>query len=280
MPVTGRNQSRSHHGRSRVSPKRNGDPIGKRCRRPSSAVGEPIGRSPLFRLLPDQPEESRSGRANQGARCLCHTAPGRFQAAARGGERARAAIGFPGGALRLARGDEAARKRNPALRDGPISKPGAAGSARSRWGTAAHLYDLTGRAGSWQSGEVPETWKKANVTPIFRKGKKKDVGNYSPVSVTSIPEKVMEKEIMETISRHMKNKKVVGCSQHGFIKGKSGLTNLTAFHSEMTGLMNERRVVDIFCLDFSKVFDTVSRNIPIDKLTKYRLDKWTVRWIK
>lgn len=26
--------------------------------------------------------------------------------------------------------------------------------------------------GSWQSGEVTEDWKKANVTLIFRKGKK------------------------------------------------------------------------------------------------------------
>ena len=130
---------------------------------------------------------------------------------------------------------------------------------------------------SWRSGWVPEAWKKANVTPIF---KKEDLGNYCPVSLTSIPEKAMEQEIMETISRHMKNKEVVECSRHGFTKGKSGLTNLTAFHSKMTGLLNERKAVDVVCLDFSKAFDTVSHNIPIDKLTKYGLHKWTVRRIK
>jgi len=31
---------------------------------------------------------------------------------------------------------------------------------------------------SWRTGEVPEDWRKANVTPIFKKGKKEDPGNY------------------------------------------------------------------------------------------------------
>ena len=40
---------------------------------------------------------------------------------------------------------------------------------------------------SWRTGEVPGHWRKANVTPIFKKGKKEDPGNYRPVSLTSIP---------------------------------------------------------------------------------------------
>lgn len=45
---------------------------------------------------------------------------------------------------------------------------------------------------SQRSEEVPEGWKKANVTPLFKKDKKKDSGNYCPVSLTSVPGKVME----------------------------------------------------------------------------------------
>jgi len=40
---------------------------------------------------------------------------------------------------------------------------------------------------SWRTGEVPEDWRKANATPIFNKGKKEDLGNYRPVSLTSVP---------------------------------------------------------------------------------------------
>jgi len=42
---------------------------------------------------------------------------------------------------------------------------------------------------SWRTGEVPEDWRKANVTAIFKKSKKEDPGNYRPVSLTSIPGK-------------------------------------------------------------------------------------------
>jgi len=45
---------------------------------------------------------------------------------------------------------------------------------------------------SWRTGEVPEDWRKANVTAIFKKGRKEDPGNYRPVSLTSVPGKMME----------------------------------------------------------------------------------------
>lgn len=41
----------------------------------------------------------------------------------------------------------------------------------------------------WQLGEVPNDWRKANATSVFKKG---DPGNYRPVGLTLIPGKVME----------------------------------------------------------------------------------------
>ncbi|TRZ08455.1 hypothetical protein HGM15179_018648 [Zosterops borbonicus] len=43
---------------------------------------------------------------------------------------------------------------------------------------------------SWLTGEVPDDWKLANVTPIHKKGRKENPGNYRPVSLTSVPGKV------------------------------------------------------------------------------------------
>ncbi|KFQ88182.1 hypothetical protein N337_06397, partial [Phoenicopterus ruber ruber] len=60
---------------------------------------------------------------------------------------------------------------------------------------------------SWRMGEVPEDWRKAHVTPVFKNGKKEDRGNHRPVSLTSIPGKVMEQVILEVISKHVEEKK-------------------------------------------------------------------------
>jgi len=133
---------------------------------------------------------------------------------------------------------------------------------------------------SWWIEEVPEDWRKASVTLVFKKGKKEDPGNYRPVSLTSIPGKVMEQFILEVIIKQLEEKKVIKSSQHGFTKGKSCLTNLIAFYDGMTGWVDEGRAVDVVYLDFSKAFDTVSHNMLIGKLSKCELEEWSVRWIE
>ncbi|KAJ7400850.1 hypothetical protein WISP_00193 [Willisornis vidua] len=103
---------------------------------------------------------------------------------------------------------------------------------------------------SWESGEIPADWKLENAILIFKKGKKKDPGNYRPVSLTTEPGKVMEKIILGSIEKHVKPNAVIGHSQGVFMKGKSCLTNLISFydkvthvvqitHSSWLGFMNE-----------------------------------------
>ncbi|PKU41251.1 rna-directed dna polymerase from mobile element jockey-like [Limosa lapponica baueri] len=87
---------------------------------------------------------------------------------------------------------------------------------------------------SWQMGEVPVDWHLANVMLIHKKSQKDDPGNYRPVSLTSVPGKGMEQIILSVIMQPMKDKQTTRPSQHGFMRGRSCLTNLISFYDKVT----------------------------------------------
>jgi hypothetical protein len=113
---------------------------------------------------------------------------------------------------------------------------------------------------------VPKDWKSALVTPIFKKGAKADPGNYRPVSLTSVPCKIMEGVIKEELMKHLITNRLISDSQHGFIAGRSCTTNLLTFQEEITKLTDEGIPVNVFYLDFAKAFDKVPHGRLLVKL--------------
>ena len=79
------------------------------------------------------------------------------------------------------------------------------------------------------TGEVPEDWRLASVTLIYKKGCKEDPGTYRPVSLSSVPGKVMEQIVLREIMRYVQDNWGIRPSQHGFMKCRSCLTNLISF---------------------------------------------------
>jgi len=126
---------------------------------------------------------------------------------------------------------------------------------------------------SWLTGDVPGDWS-------IQEGLKEDPGNCRPVSLTSVPSKVMEQFILSAIIRHVNDNQGFRPSQHGFVKGGSCLTNLISFCGHVTRLVDEGKSVDVVYPDFSKPFDTVPHITLLQKLAAHGLDGCTLFWVK
>ncbi|XP_038071919.1 uncharacterized protein LOC119740627 [Patiria miniata] len=73
---------------------------------------------------------------------------------------------------------------------------------------------------------IPEDWRRAKVVPISKKGSKSQAGNYRPISLTSVPCKVMESLVRDSILSHISRYELLSKDQHGFTSGRSCMTNL------------------------------------------------------
>ncbi|KAJ7423636.1 hypothetical protein WISP_33082 [Willisornis vidua] len=106
--------------------------------------------------------------------------------------------------------------------------------------------------------------EKAKIVPIFQRGRKDDP--VRPFSLHSVPGKIMERTLPESMVRYMEDREVIQDSQHGFTKGESCLTNPLAFYDGVTTSVDKGRATDVIYLNLCKVFDRVLHNTLLSKL--------------
>jgi len=137
---------------------------------------------------------------------------------------------------------------------------------------------------SIETGEMPRDWKDAIITPLFKKGSRSDTSNYRPVSLTCIICKILEKIIKSNIVEHLIKNEIINDSQHGFMKGRSCLSNLLDFFEEVYENLDKNNSVDIIYLDFAKAFDKVPHRRLAKKLQACgiggRLLQWITNWLR
>ena len=83
----------------------------------------------------------------------------------------------------------------------------------------AHIFNL-----SFQSGEIPQDWRDATITPIHKKGPKTSPTNYRPISLLSITSKVQERIVHDRLYKHISPH--LPSQQSGFRKMTTPNSNL------------------------------------------------------
>ena len=116
---------------------------------------------------------------------------------------------------------------------------------------------------SLTEGKLPQEWKNAKITPIFKKGSRSKPGNYRPVSLTSQVCKVLERIIKRAINAHLSSNHLLSKQQHGFIQKRSCLSNLLVTLEDWTSEVDQGNPVDCVYLDIRR------------HLTVYRTKGWS-----
>ena len=99
---------------------------------------------------------------------------------------------------------------------------------------------------SLEENYVPEDWKLANVSPIYKnKGPKNLAENYRPISLTSIVCRMMEKIVKHQIMEHLIREDLLSKRQHGFIIKRSTVTQLLCYLDACTESIANGDVVDV-----------------------------------
>ena len=133
---------------------------------------------------------------------------------------------------------------------------------------------------SLDEGSVPDDWRNANISPIYKKGGKALTANYRPVSLTSQISKLCESLVRDVLVEHLEKNNLIHDSQHGFRRGRSCLSNLLEFLDKVTAVVDEGNSVDVIYLDFAKAFDKVPHQRLLYKLQTHGIDGMLLRWIE
>ena len=113
-------------------------------------------------------------------------------------------------------------------------------------------------------------WKKAHLCRVFKKDDPTDRNNYKPTSLLSVPSKILESCMSDTVLKHVTECELLTERQWAYRKGHS--THLT--ESWRQAVNNNCVVVTAF-VDFRKAFDCVSHKLKI----KFRIEDNLLSWL-
>ncbi len=137
---------------------------------------------------------------------------------------------------------------------------------------------------SLKEGEVPDLWRRANVTALFKKDSKLQPSYFRPVSLTSVPCKALESLVREAIMDHCERAGVISKKQLGFVFKRACVTNLLESLDIMTQAIYDGFAVDVIYTDFAKAFDTAPYRRLLQKLRAYGIEEelyvWIEAWLK
>ena len=128
--------------------------------------------------------------------------------------------------------------------------------------------------------EMPQSLKISVVSPIPKVDNPQLPEDYRPINNLPVLEKLVESIVIDQMNDFLETNKIITNAQHGFRAGHSTETALITLTDNIVQSFESKKVVLTVFLDFKRAFETIDRNILLNKLEKYNFSKETIEWFK
>ncbi len=125
----------------------------------------------------------------------------------------------------------------------------------------------------------PTSWKKAHVTPIFKKNDKSVVDNYRPISLLSCVSKLFERAVFKYLFNFLRDTNAISIKQSGFVPGDSTVYQLAHLYHIFSEALDKQKDIRVVFCDISKAFDRVWHTGLLAKLSRVGITGQLLDWL-
>ena len=131
---------------------------------------------------------------------------------------------------------------------------------------------------SLSTGTVPTAWKLSNVTPVYKAGDLSLTTNYRPISLLSLPSKLLERIVHMKLLSYLQSNSLLSHCQFGFRPFSSTQEAIIFATTDWHKILDMKANVAAMFFDLSKAFDTIPHSGILNALSNVGVSGPLYKW--
>lgn len=131
---------------------------------------------------------------------------------------------------------------------------------------------------SLEQGNFPSSWKQSTVIPIPKVSGTLKAEEYRPINMLPIYEKVLEIIVKDQLLEYLNEQQILISEQSGFRQNHSCESALNLLLYKWKQMIEEKKTIIVLFLDLKRAFETISRPVLLQTLSKYGIGGCVLKW--
>jgi len=130
----------------------------------------------------------------------------------------------------------------------------------------------------WETEQMPQEWRTAIISPIYKRGDKLDCHNYRAISLWNVSYKIFTNLLAKNIEPYVEE--ILGGYQGGFRKGRSTTDQIFCLRMILEKTYEHKVDIHQLYIDYKQAYDTINRSELEEIMKEFGIPSKLVRLIK